>query len=129
MDLFHRPFRKKYREETATAKRLIEGALRRAEEPIGGAESAMLGAEIRQRVFSVIEAVESEIGQHAVVIAQDTGVLMVHPQLTEAFKKVPGGDLIEHSFYLCFPTPAASQVVNKDWPSWVQAYKSRPNTL
>src|ERR1700760_1332291 len=120
MHLFQKLFSGKHR-DAATANYLIEEAL-------SGAQSATIGAETRQRVFSIIEMVEAEINQLAVAIAQDTAVLMIHPKLIEEIRKRPDGGIIERALHLCFPTPAASRLLNAKWPARVAKYKYTTNT-
>ena len=98
------------------------------EEALSGAQSAAIGAETRQCVFSIIEMVEGEISQLAVAIAQDTGVLMIRPKLIAEIRKRPDGTIIEQALYLCFPTPEASRLLNAMWPARVAKYKYRTNT-
>ncbi|MGB8898684.1 MAG: hypothetical protein WCC90_05280 [Methylocella sp.] len=76
----------------------------------------------------MIEDVETEIGQTSVGIAQDVGVLMVHPKLTEAIQKQDDNGLLDSALYLAFPTPDATRRLIEDWPSTVGKYRGRQNT-
>ena len=105
-----------------------EDAAEPATRPMGFAAAAEWGAERRQNVFRCLEEVEAELGQWAVATARDTGVLMVHPRLTKEIRKRPDRHLIEPALYICFPAPAASRVLNEQWPSRVKTYHLRPNT-
>lgn len=121
-------FSRKYRNNCIESKRDFEKIVRKPKKAKSGAESAALGAEERLRVFSVIETVEAELNQLAVAIAQDTGALMIHPKLIEEVRRHPDRERIEHVFPLCFPTPAASRLLNEKWPETVRKFKSVPNT-
>jgi hypothetical protein len=102
--------------------------LQNSKKPKSGAQSAAIGAETRERVFSIIEMVEAEVNQLAVVIAQDRGALMIHPKLIEEVRKQSDAEIIERALYLCFPTPVASQLLNQKWPTTVAKYKNAINT-
>jgi hypothetical protein len=128
MHLVQMLFSSKYRKDYTKSRQDFEEIVRNLKKPRGAAKSAALGAETRQRVFSVIETVEAELNQLAVVIAQDTGVLMMHPKLIEEVRKHPDREIIEHALTLCFSTPAASRLLNENWPATVYKYKSLLNT-
>jgi hypothetical protein len=128
MSLIQRILSGKYRRDAAIAGQIIKETVENAKKPKSGTESAAMAAETRQRVFSVIETVEAQIGQLAVVIAQDTGTLMIHPKLIEEIRKRPDQKIIEHALYLCFPTRNASQLLNVNWPARVAKYNCATNT-
>jgi hypothetical protein len=128
MHLLQMRFSNKFRTDYIKSKQDFDQIVQNSKKPKGGAKSAALGAETRKRVFSVIETVEVELKQLAVVVAQDTGMLMIHPKLIEEVRKHPDREIIEPALPLCFPTPAASQLLNRKWPKTVKKYKSRINT-
>jgi hypothetical protein len=109
-------------------KKLIGKAWEDSKKPRGLAKSAIFGAEIRQRVLSLVEKVEADLGQMAVAFAKKEGVLLVHPKLSEEIQKHPDKDIIEPSFDLCFPTPDAKRQLNASWPSVVAKYHNQSNT-
>jgi hypothetical protein len=128
MHLLQLLFSGKYRKDYYGSKQDAEEIIRNSKKPKGGAESAAIGAWTRQCVFSVIETVEAELNQLAVVVAQDAGALMIHPKLIEEIRKNPDREMIEHALPLCFPTPAASRLLNEKWPATVHKYHSLLNT-
>jgi len=128
MSLIQRIFSSEYRRDAAIARQIIKESIEKAKKPKSGAESAAMAAETRQQVFSVIGTVEAQIGQLAVVVAQDTGTLMIHPKLIEEIRRRPDQEIIEPALYLCFPTRNASQLLNVDWPARVEKYKCATNT-
>lgn len=137
MSLIGRWFsRKPANVDADVAKRPIADALKKTKEPIGPVQSAQLGADIRQRLFNLIDKVEAETGTWAVAfVKEDQGRLMVHPKLTEEIRKqasnlgiMGGGGLLESAIGLCFPTPHSRRVCNEEWPAYVAKYRNRPNS-
>jgi hypothetical protein len=122
--LFQKFLYSKFNRDAAAANYLIEEALQNSKKPKSGAQSAGIGAETRERVFSIIEMVEAEVNQLAVVIAQDRGALMIHPKLIEEVRNQSDAEIIERALYLCFPSPVASQLLNEKWPTTVAKYKN-----
>jgi hypothetical protein len=103
--LFQKFLSSKFNRDTAAANYPIEEALQHSKKPKSGAQSAAIGAETRERVFSIIEMVESEIKQLALAIAQDTGALVIHPKLIEEVRRQFDAEIIDRALYLCFPNP------------------------
>ena len=68
------------------------------------------------------------MGQLVIVYAQQEGVLMTHPRLTEELRKRPDGEVLDLAIPLCFVTPAATTRLNADWPERVMKYRGRQNT-
>jgi hypothetical protein len=127
MSLFRKLFpNTQQRRDAAQAEEIIERALRRSREPKGCAKSAELGADIRDRLLTVVHEIEKETGEPAVVFAAD-GTL-IHPRLIEALgKRRDDGELLRLSINSCFINPHATQYVNEPWPTTVDRYHCRPN--
>jgi hypothetical protein len=115
------------RRDAEQARKTIEAAFRKSGEPKKCAEAAALGADMRYRLLSVVDRLEAEMGQLVITYAQQEGVLMTHPRLTEELRKRPDGEVLDLAIPLCFVTPAATARLNADWPSRVASYRSRPN--
>jgi hypothetical protein len=128
MGLFGKLFSKRGEPEEESARRVFEQALKDSKKPQGPHKMALLGAETRQQLLGFIEEVEAEIGQTAIGVAQDVGVMMVHPKLIERLRKEPHGDLFETALPLAFPTPDFSRRYNEQWPSAVGKFRGRQNT-
>lgn len=128
MGLFGKLFSKRIDPEAERIRQIFERAENDSKKPQGAYKMALFGAETRLRLFRLIEEVETEIGQTSVGIAQDVGVLMVHPKLTEAIQKQDDNGLLELALYLAFPTPDATRRLNEDWPSTVGKYRGQQNT-
>ncbi len=92
------------------------------------AESAELGAEIRQRLISLIEAVETQIGQVAIAVAEKEGVLMVHPKLTEEIRRRPDSTLLEGALSICFRPKNDFQRFAQTWQLNVNRLSGEHNT-
>lgn len=116
------------RQDAEKARHMIEAAFIELREPRSCAEAAASGADIRRRLFSVVDRLEAEMGQLVIAYAQREGVLMTHPRLTQELQKLSDGELLNRSIFLCFITPAATVRLNADWPGQVAGYRSRPNT-
>jgi hypothetical protein len=127
MSLFRKLLRNtQQRRDAAQAEEIIELALRRSREPKGCAKSAELGADIRNRLLTVVHEIEKETGEPAVVFAAD-GTL-IHPRLIEALgKRRDDGEPLRLSINSCFINPHATQYVNEPWPTTVDRYHCRPN--
>jgi hypothetical protein len=129
MSIFQRFFpTKQQRQDAEKARQIIEAAFLKSREPRGCAVSAARGAETRSRLFSVVDRLETEMGQLVIAYAQQEGVLMTHPRLSQELSKFPDGELLERAVFLCFITPSAVAQLNADWPGRVAGYQSRPNT-
>jgi hypothetical protein len=115
------------RRDVGQALKTIEAAFRKSREPKKCTEAAALGADMRKRLFSVVDRLEAEMGQLVIAYAQLEGVLMTHPRLTEELGKRPDGEVLDLAIPLCFVTPAATARLNADWPNRVASYRSRPN--
>jgi hypothetical protein len=115
-------------QDAEKARQIIEAAFIESREPRSCAEAAASGADIRRRLFSVVDRLEAEMGQLVIAYAQMEGVLMTHPRLTQELQKLSDGELLDRSIFLCFITPAATARLNADWPGQVAGYRSRPNT-
>src|SRR6266851_3787574 len=126
--LGRRWFPKKDSPATDQMKRLLEDAWQRASQPQGAAQSAQSGAEIRQRLLSVIQETEGKIGQLALAFAAKDGVMMIHPKLLEAIRQRGDREIIEPAIGLCFPTTAAKQEFDSTWPATVAQYGRKANT-
>ena len=115
------------RRDVEQARQIIEHALRESRKPKGCAKSAESGADIRDRLLTLVEEIEKETGEPAVVFAAD-GTL-TDPRLVEALhKRGDDGGLLELSIGSCFVNPHATQYVNESWPAAVKRYQSRPNS-
>ena len=127
MSLFRRFFpTAQERRDTVRAREIIERALREARKPAGCTKSAESGADIRNRLLTLVDDIEKETGQLAVVFAAD-GTL-THPRLIEALdKRRDDGELLKLSIGSCFINPQATQYVNQAWPATVKLYQRRPN--
>jgi hypothetical protein len=108
------------------ASRIIDRARRASLEPKGCAKSAEGAAVLRQRLFAIIEDVETKTGDQAVVIAAD-GTLC-HPGLIAALEKEPDGEVLQAAIPFCFSHPHAAQEFAKAWVKKVVGYQSKPNT-
>jgi hypothetical protein len=114
------------RRETAKAIEIFERALRESRKPIGCAKSAELGADIRGRLLTLVDEIEKETGEPAVIFAAD-GTL-IHPRLIETLgKRHDDGELLRLSINSCFVNPHATQYLNEPWPTIVEKYQHRPN--
>ena len=108
------------------ARQMIED-LRESLKPMGCAESAELGADIRDRLLTLADQVEKETGKAAVVFAAD-GTL-INPRLIEILsKRSDDGRILRHSIGSCFVNPHEIQYINETWPTTVNQYHGRPNT-
>jgi hypothetical protein len=108
------------------AREIIERALRESRQPKGCVKSAELGADIRHRLLTVVDDLEKETVQRAVVFAVD-GTL-TDQRLHEALhKRRDDGELLELSISSCFVNPQAAQYIKDTWPATVKQYQSRPN--
>jgi hypothetical protein len=116
------------RQDAEKARQIIETAFIKSREPRNCAEAAALGADLRQRLFSIVDQLEAEMGQLVIAYAEKEGVLMTHPRLTQELRKRADGELLERSIFLCFITPNATARLNADWPHQVASYQSRRNT-
>lgn len=127
MSVFRRFFpNKQQRQRVAQARQMIEHAIRKPREPKGCAASAESGADLRDRLLAVVEDVEKEIGDLAVIIAAD-GTL-IHPRLIEVLeKRRDDGELLRLAINSCFVNPNTKQAINETWPTAVARYQSRPN--
>ena len=129
MSVFRRLFlSRQQRQDAEKARQIMEAAFIKSREPRSCAEAAASGADIRRGLFSVVDRLEAEMGQLVIAYAQGEGVLMTHPRLTQELQKLPDGELLDRSIFLCFITPAATERLNADWPGQVASYQSRPNT-
>jgi hypothetical protein len=129
MNLFRRLFPTgQQRQDAAKARQIIETAFQKSREPRGCLEAAASGADIRSRLFSVVDRLEAEMGQLVIAYAEKEGVLMTHPRLTQELRKRPDGQVLDPAITLCFITPTAITRLNADWPSRVASYQSRANT-
>jgi hypothetical protein len=89
----------KQRRDIEQAREIIERALRESRQPKGCAKSAELGADIRDRLLTVVDDLEKETGQRAVVFALD-GTL-TDQRLHDALRKRrDDGELLELSLVL-----------------------------
>jgi hypothetical protein len=116
------------RQDAEKARQIIEAAFIESREPRNCTEAAASGADIRRRLFSVVDRLEAEMGQLVIACAQREGVLMTHPRLTQELHKRSDGEVLERSIFLCFITPDATTRLNAGWPRQVAGYQSRPNT-
>ena len=88
--------------------------------------SAELGAEVRDRLLTLVDDIEKETGQPAVAFAEDA--TLTHPRLIEALnKRREDGELLKLSIGTCFVNPNATQYVNKTGSATVKRYQHRPN--
>ena len=115
-------------EPTERLMQVTETALEDAKKPRGMAQSASLGAEIHQRVVSLAENVQAELGQRAFDVRPADGRMFVQPKLSEEIRRQPDRDIIEPAFELCFPGSDALHRLSANWPSIVSKYRDMPNT-
>jgi hypothetical protein len=94
--------------------------------PRGEIKSAALGAQLRNRVLSIIEQFEAQTGQQAIILAAD-GVL-THPKLRDEVQKQPDGTVIEPTIPLCFQCQKQPYNLNPLWPSTIAKYQGQDNT-
>jgi hypothetical protein len=128
MNLFRKLFPSgQQRRDDAQAREIIECAVRESQQPEGCAKSAELGADIRDRLLTVVDDIEKETGQLAVVFAVDR--TLTDQRLHEALHKRrdDDGELLETAIGSCFVNPQAAQYINDTWPVTVKQYQSRPN--
>lgn len=128
MGLLNRFFGKNPNPIADRAMDTIKTAWETAIKPKGLDRSAVFGAQTRQRLISLIEQVEAQIGQMAIAVAEKEGVLCIHPRLTEEIQKQAHKYLLESALGWCFPTPDGKRRANNDWPATVRNYRERPNT-
>lgn len=128
MGLFNKLFFRRTSAEAERAKAIIRKAWEDSRKPQGAHKAATTGAEIRGRIFTVIEEVEAKLGGPAIGIARAEGVLMVHPKLEEELRKQSDGDVLEPALTLCFITTDARRRVNESWPSQVSRYRGKANS-
>jgi hypothetical protein len=128
MSLFRRFFpTAQERRDAEQAREIIEHALRESRKPEGCAKSAEFGADIRDRLLTLVEEIEKETGRLAVIFAADA--TLTDPLLIEALhKRGDDGELLRLSIGSCFVNPNATQYVNESWPATVKRYQSRPNS-
>ena len=128
MSLFRRFFpTAQERRDAEQAREIIEHALRESRKPEGCAKSAEFGADIRDRLLTLVEEIEKETGRLAVIFAADA--TLTDPRLIEALhKRGDDGELLKLSIGSCFVNPNATQYVNESWPATVKRYQSRPNS-
>jgi hypothetical protein len=127
MSLFRRLFpTAQERRDAEQARQIIEHALRESRKPKGCAKSAEFGADIRDRLLTVVEEIESQTGEPAVIFAAD-GTL-TDPRLIDAlYQRWDDGELLKLSIGSCFVNPNTTQYVNETWTATVQRYYSCPN--
>jgi hypothetical protein len=90
MSVFGRLFlSRQKRQDAEKARQIIEAAFIKSREPRNCAEAAASGADIRRRLFSVVDPLEAEMGQLVIAYAQREGVLVTHPRLTQELHKLP----------------------------------------
>jgi hypothetical protein len=128
MSLFRRFFpTAQERRDAEQAREIIEHELRDARKPKGCAKSVEAGADIRDRLLTLVEEIEKETGQLAVRFAED-GTL-TDSRLIEALdKRRDDGELLKLAIGPCFVNPRATQYVNASWPATVKRYQSRSNS-
>ena len=128
MSLFRRFFpTAQERRDAEQAREIIEHALRKSREPKGCTKSAEFGADIRDRLLTLVEEIEKETGRLAVIFAAD--VTLTDPRLIEALhKRGDDGELLKLSIGSCFVNPNATHYVNESWPATVKRYQSRQNS-
>lgn len=127
MNLFRKIFtaaRRKAKINEAVA--ALEGGLAHSLKPQGAIKSAASGARLRDRVLSLIEKVEAETGEQAVIVAAD-GVL-TNPKLDDEIQKQSDGAVLEAAVPLCFLMPEATLYLNLAWPSKIAKFRGEENT-
>ena len=128
MSLFRRFFpTAQERRDAEQARQIIEHALRKSRKPKGCAKSAESGADIRDRLLTLVEEIEKETGEPAVVFAAD-GTLTDLRLIEALHKRGDDGELLRLAIGPCFVNPQATQYVNESWPATVKRYQSRPNS-
>jgi hypothetical protein len=128
MGLLNRFFGKKPNPITDQVMDIIKAARDTAKKPKGLDQSAVSGAQRRQRLISLIEKVEAQIGQMAIAVAEKEGVLMIHPKLTEEIRKQADKDILEPALEFCFPTLDGKRRAKAGWPATISSYRERSNT-
>lgn len=104
-----------HRSDAEQAREIIEHALRESRKPKGCAKSAESGADIRDRLLTLVDDIKKETGRPAAIFAAD-GTL-TDARLIEALHK-RGDDGVNPNV----------QYVNESWPATVKGYESRPNS-
>lgn len=122
-EIFSRARRKTEIEEAVAA--LKEG-LANSLKPHGGSKSVASGVRLRARVLSLIEKVEAETGEPAIIVAAD-GVL-TDPKLHTELQKHSDGAVLEPIVSMCFPISGASLCFNPIWPSKIERFYGKENT-
>ena len=128
MGLFDKIFGRRASPEAEQAKAIIRKAWENSRKPQGAYKAATTGAQIRDRIFTVIEDVESKLGGLAIGVASDKGMLMVHPKLEQELRRQPDADVLEPALTLCFVTTDARRRLNESWPSQVARYRGKANS-
>lgn len=122
-EIFSRLRRKAEIDEAVAA--LKEG-LAHSLKPQGTIKSVASGVRLRDRVLSLIEKVEAETREQAVILAAD-GVL-TNPKLHAEIQKHSDGAVLEPIVPICFPMPEAPLYFNPMWPSKIVRFHGRENT-
>jgi hypothetical protein len=128
MGLFNKLFSRNANPDADRAKAIIKRALENSRKPQGADKTAVAGAEIRQRFFTLVKEVEANLGGPALGIASAEGVLMVHPKLQEELRKQPDAEVLEVALTHCFTTTDARQRLNEGWPLQVARYRGKANS-
>jgi hypothetical protein len=129
MRLIDRLFSRQASAVPSGARAIMDKAWVGPEKPFGGAKAAELGADIRRRLFTLIEQVEADLGGTAIgFVASDDMAMMVHPKLREAIEPSPFRDVLNMALTFCFLTKKARRRVIETWPSTVAQYKGKNNS-
>jgi hypothetical protein len=131
LGLIDRLLSRKAHPDAERAKAPIRQALEESERPQGGYKMAVLGAELRRKVFALVEEVEANLGGPAVGIVGAEGVLMAHSKLTEKIRQGAGPfgpDLLQGALSQCFMTKDERQKFNEGWPSIIARYRGKSNS-
>ena len=122
MHLFQKLFSGKYNRDAAMPNHIIEEAL-------SSLQSATIGANTRQRVFSIIEMVEAgDQPASRRYRSRYGGADDIHPKLIEEIRKRPDGQQLSGRSIFAFQRRQRGRLLNAKWPARVAKYKYTKNT-
>ena len=101
---------------------LFEQAARDSRKPQGAYKQALSGSETRQRLLSLIEEADNDIGQRSIIIAADR--ILVHRRITELIEQVDY-EVLSPALNVSFPQPESKRRIVKQWPSVIVKYQGR----
>jgi hypothetical protein len=105
---------------------VLKESLANSLKPRGAIKSVASGVRLRDRVLSLIEKVEAETGEQAVILAADA--VLTTPKLHAEIQKHSDGAVLEPIVPMCFLMPEAPLYFNPVWPSKIVRFHGRANT-